>query len=211
VANQKVSNIFALDLCDTSGTLWLGGYDPSYALGALSYVPLLNDIVGEHYYAVNLSSIEVDGMDAPIGTSEFPDSVLDSGTSVVIIPTAAFSTITLAIAASSKFQEIFGVGAGASFFSNPDNCAHLTQTKAELDAALPPLTLKFGSVSIQAAATESYLISYEGLWCPSLDAMDPGPDFPLASIMGSPILRSNLFVFDRAGGRVGIAPHTSCP
>jgi hypothetical protein len=28
--------------------------------------------------------------------------------------------------------------------------------------------------------------------------------------MGSPFLRSNITIFDRASGRIGFAPHTAC-
>ena len=88
-----------------------------------------------------------------------------------------------------------------------------TATKAALDAALPPLTLTFGSVSIQAAPTESYLFPYMGeAWCSAL-LTDPSvsSELPLASIIGSPILRSSIVIFDREKNRIGFAPHAACP
>ena len=39
---------------------------------------------------------------------------------------------------------------------------------------------------------------------------DPQP-FPLASILGAPVLRSNVVIFDRAKKRIGFAPHAPCP
>jgi hypothetical protein len=33
----------------------------------------------------------------------------------------------------------------------------------------------------------------------------------IAAILGAPILRSNVVIFDRANHRVGFAPHTACP
>jgi hypothetical protein len=36
-------------------------------------------------------------------------------------------------------------------------------------------------------------------------------DFPFAGVVGSPVLKSSVTVFDRAGGRFGFAPHTPCP
>jgi hypothetical protein len=76
------------------------------------------------------------------------------------------------------------------------------------------LTLAFGddeSVTVQAVATESYLVPYQGYWCPALYGMDQGHDFPFAAILGSPVLRSRVVVFDRANRRVGFAPHAPCP
>ncbi len=213
VATSHVANVFATELCDTGGTLWLGGYDPTFTTAAPQYTPLAASLVSTYYYAVDLESITVAGTSVPVSTPEFADSVVDTGTSIFILPTSAFTPLTAAITATPAFEQIFGAGQSA-WFSNPDNCISLTQTKAELDAMLPPLTLVFGSgpsISVQASATESYLEAYEGLWCPSIYSMAPGPDFPLAAILGSPVLRSNIVIFDRANQRIGFAPHTACP
>jgi hypothetical protein len=209
VAKQHVPNVFAIELCDSGGTLWLGGYDETFATGAPTYVPL-SGFVSQLLYGVPLTSISVDGMSAPIASASFTDSIVDTGTSQFIIPTAALTTISGAIAASPKFGEIFGSGVDASFFASPTNCAPISQTKAEIDAALPPLTLVFGSASVQALPTESYLVPYQGQWCNTLYAMDPSNNFPVAAILGSPVLRSNLIIFDRAKKRIGFAPHKPC-
>ena len=215
VATEHVQDIFALELCDSGGTLWLGGYDPSVTTAAPTYVPMLTtSIVSPYYYTLNLESITVDGTSVPVATGEYNDAVVDTGTSIFVLPTAAFTALTNAVAASPKFTEIFGAGTTASWFASPNNCTSLSQTKAEIDAALPPLTLVFGSnpaITVQANATDSYLVSYEGMWCPALDAMDPSLDFPVAAILGAPVLKSNLVIIDRVNKRVGFAPHKSCP
>ena len=232
VATRQVPDTFATELCDTSGTLWLGGYDPTFTTAAPQYTPLAGGILSQYYYSVNLASITVAGVSVPIATPQYSDSVVDTGTSIFILPTTAFNAIANAIAATPGYQTVFGTGpadAGTpsadggtdaaapapntSWFSNPDNCVQLSATKAELDAMLPPLTLVFGSnpgIEVQALPTESYLQAYDGSWCPSLYATDPGPDFPIASIIGSPVLRSNIVIFDRANQRIGFAPHTAC-
>ena len=93
----------------------------------------------------------------------------------------------------------------------------LSQTKEALDAALPPLTLTFGSspaVSVQATATESYLLTHGGgQWCPSVTPLAPdASSFPgIAAHLGAPLLASNVVIFDRANQRVGFAPHAACP
>ncbi len=207
VAAQHVPDVFAFQLCDTGGTLWLGGYDDTFALGAPVYVPLSTSFISPYYYAVTLSSISVLGMNIPVATNAASDALVDTGTSAWILPSATFSALTQAIASSPMFATIFG-SAGASWFANPNNCMPLTQTKAELDAALPPLKLLFGSETVDALPTESYLVSYDGEWCPALDSIDIG--MGVASIMGSPILRSNLVVFDREKKRIGFAPHKAC-
>jgi hypothetical protein len=44
-----------------------------------------------------------------------------------------------------------------------------------------------------------------------MQGFDQGQDAPVAAIMGAPILRSNVLIFDRAQKRLGLAPHTACP
>jgi hypothetical protein len=90
----------------------------------------------------------------------------------------------------------------------------VTQTKAALDAALPALTLTFGTspaITVKALPTESYLFQYGGQWCSAIAAPPAGTQFPIGAIMGAPVLRSNVVIFDRAQSRIGFAPHAPCP
>jgi hypothetical protein len=217
VAAKGVPNAFATQLCDNGGTLWLGGYDPAFTTAAPQYTPFTSDIYSSYYYTVDLTTVTVGGTSVTIPSGSNSDSVLDTGTSVFLLSTAAFDALSAAIAATPGFQQVFGTSVGAAWFSSAraPSCTTLTQTKAELDATLPPLTLSFGmspAIEVQAAATESYIWPYGGQWCSALlSAQAAGlSSFPLASIIGSPVLRSNLVIFDRANGRVGFAPHTPC-
>jgi hypothetical protein len=211
VGGSSVQNIFAIELCDTGGTLWLGGYDPT---AAPAYTPLITTGIGEGLYAVNLEQVSIPGTTAAVPTGNYTASIVDTGTSLFVLPPQAFTTITEAIAASTEFQTIFG-RAAAAFFNNPNNCVNLSQTQAQLDAALPAMTLVYGTnpaISVTATATESYLVSYSpGEWCPTLESNAPSASTPIASIIGSPMLRSSVVIFDRAAKRIGFAPHAPCP
>jgi hypothetical protein len=216
VANGAISNVFATRLCSTGGTLWLGGYDPAYVTATPVYTPLLSGTgVEDDFFSVSLTSISGAGATVPIPTGAFVASMLDTGSSNSTLPPAAYSALTSAILADPAFAQVFG-GAAAAFFADSANCAQVSQTKEQLDAMLPPLTLTFGSspgVSVQATATESYLLTYgANTWCPAIVPLAPGPNFPgIAAHLGAPILASNVVIFDRANKRVGFAPHTACP
>jgi hypothetical protein len=211
-ATAHVPDVFATELCDTGGTLWLGGYDPSFTTAAPQYVPMSSGELSQVYYSVNLTSVTVNGTTVPIATAEDADSVVDTGTSGFLLQTAAYDALTAALESNAAFAQVFG----ASFFSSQGACADVTETKEALDAMLPALTLTFGSnpgVAIPAAPTESYLYPQQSSsWCSAL-ITDPSvfSEVPLASIIGSPILRSNIVIFDLAQKRVGFAPHTACP
>jgi hypothetical protein len=212
VAAGQVPDVFALWLCDAGGTLWVGGWDPAAVTATPSYTRQLPSLRG-YYYGVSLSAVDVAGTRVPVPAGRYTESVIDAGSTAFVLPTAAFDAVTAAIAGSPGFASVLG-RAGAAWFSRLDNCRTLTQSKAELDALLPPLGLVFGDAPdapVRAAATESYLVEYQGQWCPALYALDPSRDLPIAAILGSPVLRSNVVVFDRSNQRIGFAPHAACP
>jgi hypothetical protein len=212
VAQYKVPDVFATELCDTTGTLWLGGYDPAAMTAAPQYTPIAS-FVSSLYYAINLASITANGTTVPI-TGQLPDSLVDTGTSEFLLNTTAYGAIVAAIQSDAMFTQVFG----ASFFppagTQSPACASVTQTKAALDAALPALTLTFGTspaITVKAVATESYLFHYGSQWCSAIAAPPSGTQFPVGAIMGAPVLRSNVVIFDRAQSRIGFAPHAPCP
>jgi hypothetical protein len=218
VLSASIPDVFATELCDSGGTLWLGGYDGAATAGSVQYTPFKQDAIGQLYYAVDLESIAVLGtsVSAMIPTGSYGDTVVDTGTSAIFIPTAAFNALTSAIAGTSGFQQAFGADGGASLFTAFPPCANVALTKAQLDAMLPALTLTFGTgaaaITAQALPTESYLwADPKRGWCSSFYAVDPTTTLPFAAILGSPIVRSNVFVFDRANRQLGIAPHAACP
>jgi hypothetical protein len=217
VASAGLPDVFATELCDGGGTLWLGGFDPSATTAAPVYTPFKKSLIGEYYDSVDLQTIAVSGTNASatIGTTMYDDTVLDSGTSALVLPSAAVTTLTAAIAGTSAFQQVFGADAGAAFLEHTNECLDVMQTKAELDAMLPSLALTFGTgaaaITVQALPTESYLYTRGGSWCSAFYPLDPTPTLPFASILGSPIMRSNVLVFDRMSGQLGLAPHAACP
>lgn len=212
IAQAKAPDVFATKLCDDGGTLWLGGYDARHATTAPQYTPLIKGVY--HSYAVRLDHVEIDGIKAPVASTKYPSTIVDTGASAFLLARSAFTPVTKAIAANAKFKEL--VGEDASWFDNPDgqSCKDLSATKEELDAALPPLEMTFGTgadaIAVHASPTESYLGQYEGHWCSTLVAFDPTDDLRIASIMGAPLLRSNIVIFDREKDRIGFAPHTAC-
>jgi hypothetical protein len=214
LAEDAVADVFAVELCYGGGTLWLGGYDPAFTTAPPVYTPMSPVGFDAYVYTVDLASITVAGNTVPVPTGSYTAALLDTGSSISWVPPAAFGALTSSIATNSAFSQIFGAAA-STFFSDPSTCVALTQTKAELDSALPPLTLTFGSspaVSVQAAATESYLLELgDGRWCPAITPRTPNPSFQsVAASLGAPILRSNVVIFDRASHRVGFAPHKPC-
>jgi hypothetical protein len=216
VQTWGIADEFALQLCDTSGTMWFGGYDATHTTGAPQYTPLVQSFAAGYFYAVNLVSIGVNGKTVPVAVAGAPDSAIDTGTSLFIVSQQVANELGTAIGSDPTFQSVFGLSSaamGESFFTS-GSCAQLSQTKAELDAMLPALTLNMGTdapIVVNAVATESYLWNAGGgQWCSSISVEDLAGQLGLASIMGAPMLKSNVLIIDRQHTRIGFAPHTPC-
>ncbi len=225
VTYPNVPNVFATELCPTEGTLWLGGYDATHTTAAPQYTPLFADGETAGYYTVALTSIQVEGTTIPVASATYPTSFVDTGTTALILLTPTFNSLVQALSANAAVQQILGAGSGdaganaMTFFTSAaggslGECLTLAQSAADLDAMLPPMTLVFGSspaISVQAAATESYLFQYGTQWCSTLESLAPGDLGPLAATVGAAVLRSSVVIFDRGNQRMGFAPHTACP
>jgi hypothetical protein len=210
VATTGIANTFAVQMCDSGGTLWLGGFDPTATTAAPQYTPFVKD---DAYYVVTLASIGVASTTVPIAAGGYTTTMIDTGTSENYFAPAVVSAITAAIAASPGGQQLFG-GDGGTPLDLAGKCYALTQTKTELDTILPPLTLTFGAgataITVQALPSESYLESVQGQWCGTLVGVSTS-SLGFAGLIGEPLLRSNVFVFDRGAQQLGVAPHAACP
>ena len=140
-----------------------------------------------------------------VPAAAFGQAIIDSGGPDLGLPQAAFTKLTTMIAASPAFMTKLG---DASWF-NDVNCTVLPETRAELDAELPKLTVQIGSptVSIDLPATAAYLQSYltpEGMtYCPAL-FVSPFTD------LGNTLIRAGIVIHDREHGRLGFAPAPPC-
>ncbi|MGH7293637.1 MAG: pepsin-like aspartic protease, partial [Polyangiaceae bacterium] len=216
VSSQKVPNVFAAELCDSGGTLWLGGVgDSSLMTAAPQYTPMTSGF-SNYYYAVTLSTVQIDGKTTQITSGQNTATVVDTGTSTFLLTSTAYTGIVNSITGSAGFK---GLGASAaSLFPSAANsgqisCANLAKTAEQLDAVLPPMIFTFGanpSVTVTAPASQSYLFPLQGEWCSGLSGVAANQIAPLASIFGSPMHRSSIIIYDRAGARIGFAPHKPC-
>src|SRR5262249_35795072 len=194
----------------TGGRLWLGGYDPAFAAAAPVFTPA---IATDPFYSVVLSDIRVGGTSLGIGQATFGDTLVDIGTTALVLPNAAFSALAAALAARPVFHQNFGT---ASFFSGT-TCILPSRglTKTELDSMLPTLTLAFPSmtgktVTVELPATESYLLQQDdtqgnAYYCSGIERAAGSP-----TIIGANTLHTVLTVFDRRHGQIGFAPQLAC-
>jgi hypothetical protein len=210
-----VTNTFAFDLCDGTGsnvgTMWLGG-DGSPG-SSVVYTPLLSITEQNSFYAINVDGMSLGGTSiATNASSTFEQPVLDTGTSLFYVPTSVFDTFQTTLEASSGFTALFGSNTFATSGEDEGCVTDASVTDAQVEAMLPALTLSLPStgggadVTIQASSLDTYLYDGgDGQFC--LAIQDGGTQDP--STLGDAFMQAFHIVIDVQGGRVGFAP-TEC-
>jgi hypothetical protein len=162
---------------EEAGELLLGGTDPAYYTGDITYVPLL----APTYWEITLDDFVVDGQSYV--TSSEHKAIVDSGTSILTGPASEVSKIAEALGGKE-------IVPGEYFVKCDYNGPNFDFT---IDGNVYTLTPK------------DYLIPDGNLCLLGLMALDiPAPTGPLW-ILGDVFMRKYYTVFDSANKRVGFA------
>lgn len=171
---------FYLETTGSAGELYLGGADPNHYSGSLTYVPLIS----ETYFEVALNDMSTGGNKI----TKVGKAILDTGTSLLALPTADASAFAKAV--------------GASPTLNPNewtvSCSSIS--------SLPTISITIGGATFSLTGAQ-YVINVMDIECilgvTGLDV--PAPAGPLV-ILGDPFLRAYYASFDVVNNRVGLAP-----
>ena len=218
VAAASIPDLFAVQLCSMGGgKMWMGGFDASIMTEAPQYTPIAPlSSTAQPFWAVNLLDVGLGG--TSLGATDFGASVVDTGTYGFLMPTDAYNALITALSANAAVTQAFGANMVNAMFVTGGMClspTNTTTTPAELDAALPPLTMTFptaagGSFTLSMPATESYLIPITQT--PTCYVAGVGDSGMIGeTIIGASTQSSHVTIFDPANNRIGFAPATGCP
>ena len=205
--------MMGFEMCDTGGTMWLGGFDATAAASTPVFTPMLPiDAQSNPFYAVNVTDMGLGGTSLGFGSSTFQNPIVDTGTTIFYIPTAVDTALLAAINASAGFKALFP---GQTLSDN--NCAQgaTTVTAAMVDAMLPPMSMSFAGmagspdVTVSVPPMASYLYGgTPGQVCFAF--ADGGTGSQYFGVMGDTIMRAFVTVIDVDAHRVGFAPDAGC-
>jgi hypothetical protein len=206
-------DLFTVELCPTSGNLWLGGFDPSVMTAAPQYTALVPPVSTFDFYTVFVAGLALGGAPLAIDPSTYGSSLVDTGGHNFLVPTPAYTALTQALDGAASFTQLFGDA--TTWFSSAGQCVLVTQSEDDLDAMLPPVTITLGSsdpITLDLPATHSYVELEESetgavYACPAMFDFQTTSTWDIAD----DILRANVTIFDRAHQRMGFAPHAPCP
>lgn len=219
VAAALVPDAFAMQLCHSGGTLWIGGYDESHTTGPMEFSPLVLSDGNSRHYSVEVTSIQVvqDGTNEVIPVSDHNESLpalLDSGGPYLLVPDVAYQATVAAISADRSFAML-----GGSDWWEGTRTTRSDVSPEEIDAMLPHLLVDVvGSPPFQLSLSPSE--SYVG-W-----SHDPGGSYSYWPMLYSDTLMpeeyanflglgnlpmaSYVVLHDRVNGRIGFAPAMEC-
>jgi len=195
----------AFQLCADSGTMWLGGFDPAAATSAPAFTPLNS---GAPYYIVSVGAASM-GSGAALTGSDFGPTIIDTGTTQTFVPTAVLTAVSNAVSGSAGYKSAFGT-------QTLDNMNGLTttMTAAQLDQALPPLSVTFAGAAtpISIPATSSYLADFgNGTYLFTFaDSSQLFGSSQKVSLFGNTLLSGLLTVVDVDHKQMGFAPQAGC-
>jgi hypothetical protein len=207
-----VSSVLAFELCSSSGTMWMGGFDGSAAATTMQYTPLLAIGKSNPYYSINVDDLLIGGSSLGFQSADFQSPVLDTGTSLFYLPTPVFNAMLSAINGSSGYSSVFG---SMPLSAGGNGCVSAQgATAASVDAALPTMAMTLPgsgagapSFTVELQPTQSYLLDAgRGTFC--LAAGDGGSLG--GAILGDAFLSAFVTVIDQANLRAGLAPDAGC-
>jgi len=158
---------FALQLCNgltgsttasKQGNLWIGGYDSSFTTGPMQWVSIVEDA----WYVVTVNDITVNGVTVSGSTSlNNPQSIIDSGTTQLVIATTAGYTALIS-ALQSANAVTFGTGVSATLQQDFWNGEGITSSGVTINTGVT-VTIGIegpsGNVPINVPLTNIFLTS----------------------------------------------------
>ena len=141
------------------GHLWFGGFEPTSVVSPPQFTPLFAVSSQQPFFALQVNDTTIAG--TSIGLSG--GVIADTGTSLMVVPTAVEDATITSVEASAGFQQIFP---GQTLVDG--GCLDPgTSSRAEIDAALPPMVFTLpqvggGSFTLTTPPKQTNQIFFEG-------------------------------------------------
>eukprot|EP01094_Clydonella_sp_ATCC50884_P014066 TRINITY_DN2441_c0_g1_i1.p2 TRINITY_DN2441_c0_g1~~TRINITY_DN2441_c0_g1_i1.p2 ORF type:complete len:459 (-),score=144.92 TRINITY_DN2441_c0_g1_i1:38-1414(-) len=204
VNSGQIADQFAMCLhADDGGVLTLGGADMKYASGEFEYTPLVKSLGGYVLYVIKMTDILVGGASIGVEPSVyarngFGGTVVDSGTNVLLLPSAAFAGIKKTVQAAMCPSSVPGVCNDPGLWSG--ECYKYT---SEEIAAFPSMQLDINGVKLNMTGAD-YVVNNGTAGISCLGIKDTG--LVGLTIIGDTTMQEYYVLFDRENKRLGWAP-----
>jgi len=203
VQKNKMQNLFSMLLCGKrpGSNITLGGHIPNAPLAALQYIPITSE---KKYYFLQVGNIGIKNGGA-LGTLSGQQVILDSGTTLSLVPKDIHDQIVSAIQAVNP-------NIPATFFTStkPSDPNYTVHPNVLGDISkLPTITLELADPSTN---TQFTLEIPPQVYLKDMGNANTMFGFRIAQssihILGQILMENYYVVFDRDNSRIGFAPNT---
>ncbi|NXN17018.1 PEPA protein, partial [Indicator maculatus] len=182
--NMMAEHLVARDLFSVylssngaSGSFVLfGAIDYSYTTNGISWIPLS----AETYWQITMDGVYIGGQ--PVACFQGCQAIVDTGTSLLVVPNNVLSTIFYSFGANSNGQI---------------SCSAVS--------SLPNLVYYINNEAFQVPPS-AYVIESDGYCTLAFEGMDVPTEAGELWILGDVFIRQYYTIFDRANNRVGLSP-----
>jgi len=199
-----LNSMFALQMCELGGVLYIGALDPTSYTSGPNYVPITAESPSQSHYTIAITQLS---LASTIISTSLGVSIVDSGTTNIQVPQAAYTSFTNMLSENVAFSAAF-----PGLLSNPGSCVTTSMTTAQLNAQLPSMTWTIGGEQYTLIPINSYLremkTSSDTYYCLSISAASSSD--AVQTILGWGFMNQFVVVFDQPNNRVGFAPAPVC-
>lgn len=156
------------------------------------------------WFVVTMNDFKVGTSSLGYGSSAYADAIVDSGTTLFLMPNSPFNTMKQkfqGICSVTNLVGVCGVAPGKSLFDG--ECYKMTPAQIN---AFPSVSVSLAGVSPLTLQPSDYLLDQQGYKC--LGIQNSGGS---GTILGDVFMQKFNVFFDMGQNRVGFAPLSTCP
>ncbi|NWX41902.1 PEPA protein, partial [Steatornis caripensis] len=173
------SDLFSVYLSndkDSGSFVLFGGIDSSYTTNGVTWVPLS----AETYWQITMDSMSIEG--ESVACASGCQAIVDTGTSLLVVPNTVLSTI----------QSIFGASSDG-------------QISCEAVSSLPNIVFNINGNAFPVPPS-AYVINSDGYCILGFEGMDVPTESGELWILGDIFIRQYYVIFNRGDNMVGLSP-----
>jgi hypothetical protein len=218
--NPSLQPMFSMRMCTHTGSVWLGGSDPSSYIGEPLWTPLTT-ASSAGYWGVVPSNMFVGDQTLDLVPSDWGNSlstpqIVDSGTTLWQLPKAIYEAVVNLIISNDAFKRHFRSSPTDNFFVHADSHCEMpldlfSTTVEDLVRDLPTITLTFANgLTLTMDGVGSYLLPCSSLYDQWTPGIAPSSSSSIGMIAGWTFMNQFVTFHDLENMRVGFAVVDEC-
>jgi hypothetical protein len=194
VQQHNIPNVYSMCLNGGGGSLNMGYVAPS----STKWTP----VTKREWFVISVHDFQVNGRALGYSAPEYADAIVDSGTTLLLLPQNPYNTLVQRIVAMCSTVKLPGVCDAVPGHSIFDGyCYPMTTAQIKSFPVIEAIIPGWGNLPINP---DSYLISNQGTFCWGIGNAGQG------TILGDVAVQNQNIIYDMGNNRIGWAPGSTC-